>query len=95
MRKIEQEMLAAFNSNTDFHKGNTDVISTSKRTSVRLHGNLICVKDLKTGNISYSNCGWFTNTTKSRLNALGANIKQVKYQWMQGNKPFHSKNLTW
>lgn len=28
-----------------------------------------------------SNAGWFTRTTKERLNALGLNIYQEKFEW--------------
>ena len=93
MRNIEQEMLAAFNTNTDFHKGNTSVIASRKYTFVRLHGHLICLKDVKTNKVYYSCCGYYTNVTKSRLNVLGANIKQVNYQWLQYGKPFHNIDL--
>lgn len=93
MRTIEQEMLAAFNSNADFHKGNTSVIITDKYVFVKLHGHIICLKDIHTNKIYYSCCGYYTNVTKSRLNALGANIKQVNYQWLQDGKPYHDIDL--
>lgn len=93
MRNIEKEMLSAFETNTDFSKSNTSVIASDKYTFVRLHGNLICIKDIKTNKIYYSCCGYYTNVTKSRLNVLGANIKQVNYQWLQNGKPFHDIDL--
>lgn len=45
-----------------------------------LFGNLIAVY-YDNGDLEITNAGWATNTTKNRLNALGANITQKKGQW--------------
>ena len=83
MRQIEKEMVAAFNAGRNFNKSNTSVETNAVTWDyvnnrwqrfavvVRLHGNLIAAKDAA-GNIYYSNAGWSSATTRSRLAALGA-----------------------
>ena len=74
MRKIERSMLFAINnkenwssSNTEVRRGRNDI--TDPCSNVYLHGNHIAtVKD--NGDVSISNAGWRTVTTKSRLNAI-------------------------
>ena len=70
MRKIEQSMLFAINNKGNWRSSNTEVVRTfNSHSNVYLHGNHIAtVKD--NGDVSISNAGWRTNTTKSRLNAI-------------------------
>ena len=70
MRKIEQAMLFAINNKGNWRSSNTEVVRTfNSHSNVYLHGNHIAtVKD--NGDVSISNAGWRTNTTKSRLNAI-------------------------
>lgn len=70
MRKIEQAMLFAINNKGNWRSSNTEVVrSFNSHSNVYLHGNHIAtVKD--NGDVSISNAGWRTNTTKSRLNAI-------------------------
>lgn len=74
MRKIENEMVDAFNANRTFKKANTEVWKNSADLIVLLHGNIIAVKH---GELSPTpnalqvfDGGWQTVPTKSRLNAL-------------------------
>ena len=80
MRKIEQQMIEAIKSETDWKSGNTKVINFYNEdkecvvTSVFLH-------DIFDG-------GWQSNTTKSRLNALcsefcvdGERVFQKDFAW--------------
>ena len=81
MRKIEKEMLNAVQGNTSWCKGNTQVISYWPTSVVFLHGNLIACwwhddKRLDVNAMMLKECP--TVTTKSRLRALGANLKQAK-----------------
>lgn len=39
----------------------------------------------KNGKKMYSNGGWYSVTTKSRLNALGANVRQKNWEWYNGD----------
>lgn len=91
MKQIEKEMNRAFFNGYDFHKSNTDVdinVPVWDRkfnkwikfaAVVRLHGNLIAAKDYD-GNMYYSNAGWSSVTTRSRLSALGAPCQIKNFQ---------------
>ena len=82
-----------------FSSGNTTVVQNDRDMDVFLHGNHIAtVTD--TDLTLYSGGGWFTNTTKSRLNALiqefsfrGSNIFQKNFNWyvraFKTVTPFH------
>jgi hypothetical protein len=51
-----------------------------------LHGNLIA-KYNDMGRLEISNCGWFSPTTKERLNGLkGVSIEQKDFQWFLNGK---------
>ncbi len=86
MKQIEKEMAQAFAACKNFHKSNI-VVETNATiwdysakawrkfaAVVYLHGNLIAAKDAD-GVIYYSNAGWNTTTTRSRLSALGAPVR--------------------
>jgi len=71
MRKIEREMIQAIIDGRNWKKANTEVEahpSGNNEMRVFLHGNNIA--SYKDGTLYINHCGWKTNTTKSRLNAL-------------------------
>jgi len=74
MRKIEQQMIQAIKSETDWRSGNTKVVNFFNDgkecvvTSIFLHGNLIA--EVTDTDMTIFDGGWQSNTTKSRLNAL-------------------------
>ncbi len=70
MRKIEQQMCAAVQSNSNWQSANTSVHfdEESGTSIVRLHGNKIAV--IGDDFLQIFDGGWQSNTTKSRLNAL-------------------------
>ena len=70
MREIEKLMVNAVNGKYNFSRSNTQVIVKNNSVSVWLHFNPIFAKI--GNNVYYSNCGWNTRTTASRLRALGA-----------------------
>ena len=72
MRKIEREMIQAIIEGRDWKKANTEVITSPAYSRVYLHGNCIAEYSYcKEGTpLNINHCGWLTNTTKSRLNAL-------------------------
>lgn len=79
MRKIEELMVQAINEKRNFRRSNTEVTFKNGVCRVKLWGNLIYHDD---GRHKYYSCaGWPTDTTASRLRALGANIlfKRGKY----------------
>ena len=65
MRKITQQTVNAFFSNSNMSLGNMLV----NNGNVYLHGNLIA-KKLDNTVIAINFCGWATNTTADRLNAI-------------------------
>ena len=102
MRKIETEMNEAIRNGHAWSKDNTCITydpTNNMSAEVFLHGNHIATitdNDLTL----YSGGGWFTNTTKSRLNALiqefcfkGSNIFQKNFNWyvkaFNTTTPFH------
>lgn len=68
MRAIIQQAAQAFNANVAFRNSNTCVIIEGSKTNLYLHGNLIATKS--DGETEITNAGWFSNTTKERLNGL-------------------------
>lgn len=82
MRKISIDAAKAFAENKNFNRANTMVCTNNfcgRETSLYLHGNLIAQKKGK--RLFVQNCGFFTKTTKERLNALGLNITQCNFKW--------------
>ena len=94
MKAIEKGMVAAFNGNKDFHRDNTEVVVVDGKVNVYLWGNKIASKDIKTGEVKHSNCGWATITTASRLRALGADCRIVKgIMYNKDGNVFNSKAI--
>lgn len=86
MRKITQNSVYAFLNNQSFRENNTKVSPSNGKNYLYLHDNIIAIKDKQT-EISITNAGWFSNTTKERLNALpNVSIKQVKGVWFLNGK---------
>ena len=88
MRKIEQQMCAAVQSNSNWQSANTSVHfdEESGVSVVRLHGNKIA--EIDDTSMTIFDGGYQSNTTKSRLNALcqefciaGEGVFQSKFQW--------------
>ena len=88
MRKIEQQMCAAVQSNKDWQSANTSVHFNPETgvSIVRLHGNKIA--EVSDNDMTIFDGGWQTVTTKSRLNALcdyfcidGEGVYQKDFQW--------------
>ena len=78
MRKIEGAMCEAVKRRTDWKSGNTEVKNTGNGLMfVYLHGNLIAM--IRGTLCQFTLAGWNTNTTRSRLNALGCGISQRNY----------------
>ena len=72
MRKIERQMIQAIvDERSHWSKDNTRVESTDGISSVYLHGHKIAEFEHRlNGKLWINNCGYETNTTKSRLNAI-------------------------
>ena len=88
MRKIEQQMCDAVQSNKDWKCKNTSVHFDPETgvSIVRLHGNKIA--EVSDNDMTIFDGGWQTTTTKSRLNALcdyfcisGEGVFQKDFAW--------------
>ena len=92
MRKIEQQMIDAIKSETDWKSGNTKVVNFFNDgdkcvvSSVFLHGNKIA--EVTDNDMTIFDGGYQSVTTKSRLNALcqefcisGEGVFQKDFSW--------------
>ena len=89
MRKLERQMNFAISNKGNWSGSNTQVTynNSTNCSQIFLHGHQIATVDHNTQAVKISSCGWTTNTTKSRLNAI---LEEVKY----GCKVFQ-KNFDW
>ena len=89
MRKLERQMNFAISNKSDWCGSNTQVTynNSTNCSQIFLHGHQIATFDHNLKAVKISSCGWTTNTTKSRLNAI---LEEVKY----GCKVFQ-KNFDW
>ena len=87
MRQIEKMMLQAVTNKQNFKCSNTEVRTINGAVFVALHGNLIFASI--NGKKYYSNAGWNTRTTASRLRALGADYST---NYKKNNCVLTSKN---
>ena len=91
MRLITSQSVQAFNNAKAFKKANMEVEVLPNVTILKLHGNSIAFRynDPKS-TLSITNCGWQSNTTKERLNALsGVNIYQKQGVWYLNDKEWN------
>lgn len=80
MRVIEEKMLDAIRRRINWKCGNTKVECYSNVVNVYLHGNRIYSLNTETYERIYNTCGYDTATTRSRLNALGANVRIKNFE---------------
>ena len=86
MRQITKNSVNAFLNRQTFTSQNMKVRSLNDKFYLKLHNNIIAIL-YKDGTIQITNCGWFTPTTKERLNALpNVNIYQKNYEWYLNGK---------
>ena len=76
----------AFLAGKEFHRENMTVNTNGDVTYLRLHGNTIATRT-KDGRVYIDSCGWFTVTTKDRLNYL--------LERLNGNLRISQKNWLW
>ena len=88
MRKITSQAVDAFMSAKSFNKANTSVEVLPDKTILRLHGNAIAHRyNDRKKTLKITNAGWFSQTTKERLNALpGVSIFQSNWDWYLNGK---------
>jgi len=78
MRTIDSNVVNAVNNRKNYKSGNTRVEVVNNNVFVYLHGNLIY--QIVNNVAFFTLAGWNTPTTRSRLNALGVNVKQKNYK---------------
>lgn len=93
MRKISKESVAAFMGAEKFKKGNMQVEVLANVSVLKLHNNPIAYKyNDPQGTISIQTCGWFSNTTKERLNAIPkVRIKQKDGVWYLNDEQWNGE----
>ena len=91
MRTVTKKAIQNFNASKNFVSVNTKVVVMDDVTLLLLFDNIIAYK-FNDGKIKISNCGYFTNTTKERLNALdGVNIYQKNFNWYLNGEKWDGK----
>lgn len=93
MRQITEESIEAFMSATPFSKSNMSVEVKPNVTILSLFGNEIAYKYNDPQNtLSITNCGWKSNTTKERLNALpNVSIYQSSGVWFLNGEQWNGE----
>tara|TARA_R110002020_G_scaffold60809_1_gene164371 strand:+ start:93 stop:389 length:297 start_codon:yes stop_codon:yes gene_type:complete len=88
MRQITQDSVNAFMNAQKFNKQNMQVEVLPNVTLLKLHNNTIAYRyNDPQRTLSIDNCGWFTPTTKERLNALpNVSIQQKNFVWFLNGK---------
>jgi hypothetical protein len=86
MKKITIDASNALLDGVPFKRDNTEVVREGTVYYLKLFGNKIAA--VSNGNLWISNAGWFSNTTKERLNALpNVRIQQKDWNWyLNGNQ---------
>jgi len=95
MRQITKESINAFMNAKRFKKQNTVVEVLPNVTILKLHGNSIAYRyNDPQRTLSVTNCGWFTPTTKERLNALpNVDIRQKNFLWYLNGKEWNGNKI--
>ena len=96
MKQIEKAMLNAIRERKNWHNSNTSVKiaqfgNLPACVVVRLHGNVIYFRNLENNAVFFTLAGWNTNTTRSRLNALGIGVYQRNFAPMYNGKEISSR----
>ena len=83
MKIITQKSVQAFINAKPFKQDNTEVVVLPNVTILKLFGNEIAYQyNDPERTLSVTNCGWFSDTTKERLNGIpNVSIRQSKGLW--------------
>lgn len=93
MRTITQKAVQAFLNAQKFKLSNTEVQVFENVTILLYQNNPISYRYNDPGRtLSITNCGWFSNTTKERLNGLpNVKISQKNFVWYLNGKEWNGK----
>jgi len=96
MNKITEKSIEAFINANKFKMSNTEVEVLPNVTVLKLFGNEIAYKyNDPDRTIMITNAGWFTRTTKERLNGIpSVRINQKKGVWYLNGKRWDGKLIT-
>ena len=96
-RQITKQATRAFLDGDNFKLSNTEVIynEIDETSYLYLFGNLIAKLDHYNNELTVTNAGWRTNTTKERLNALPkVSITQKQFEWYLNGKQWNGEPVT-
>lgn len=89
-RKVTINSVDAFLNKSNRSFGNTTVETNNGITKLFLHGNMIA--KLENNELFITNAGWFSNTTKERLNGIpDVSIYQKKGVWFLNDAEWDGK----
>jgi hypothetical protein len=93
MKKITKDSVDAFMNARPFRRDNTEVMVLDNVTVLTLFGNEIAyLYNDPERTLSITNAGWFSNTTKERLNGIpNVRIHQKNYNWYLNDKEWDGK----
>ena len=93
MRQITKDSINAFINAKTFKRQNMEVEVLPNVTILYLHDNPIAYRyNNPERTLTIQNCGWFSNTTKERLNALpNVHIKQRNFVWYLNGKEWDGR----
>lgn len=93
MRKITNDSINAFMTAKKFNRQNMSVEVLPNVTILKLFGNIIAYRyNNPERTLSITNAGWFSNTTKERLNGLpNVHITQKNWVWYLNGKEWNGK----
>lgn len=97
MRQITKDSINAFYNKGTLNKQNMNVFFDryDYKSRMLLHDNCIATFDHQESILSISNCGWFTPTTKERLNALpNVSIQQKNFVWYLNGSEWDGNKIT-
>ena len=95
MRQITQDSVNAYMNAKKFNRQNMAVEVLPNVTILKLHNNAIAYRyNDPQRTLSITNCGWFSNTTKERLNALpNVSIQQKNFVWFLNGKEWNGNKI--
>lgn len=89
MKAITKLAVDALLNKRKFSQSNTMVIETEIGARMYLHGNLIAINE---DGMYITNAGWFSKTTKERLNGLpNVCVNQKKGEWYLNGEKWDGK----
>ena len=95
MRQITQQSVNAFLNAQKFNRQNMEVEVLPNVTILKLHNNAIAYRyNDPQRTLTIQNCGWFTPTTKERLNALpNVSIYQKDFKWYLNGEEWNGQRI--